>query len=631
MKKQIVCYTAATNAMEMEQKRAENIRKQFLDMLDNASNNLYSGTEVKENTKNSVTLGKFADVDINSNEKLEKFGIANTANALNDYVSVQKRVIDTLNNENFFNQNNKNIVVNADTDIVVTITKDGIRETLSSGKRFFSLPRKIKTAKIAVVDSLPDMIRYAEVVNENEKNYHSKEGSPFLVLSHPAIVDGENYNVEIKIKKTPVENKFYIHNMTLQNKNETVSLNTKDKIPRGLNSYDLSRTDNISNNASNVNNNETKFSLDIDSDGNKLTQQQAEYFKNSKVRDEDGNLLKVYHGTTENFTVFDKTKGRTNMDIQGMFFSPWEIDAKGYGSNVNAYYINITNPASERMGYMALRKFQGQNNAGVKAREYLESLGYDGVNNSDEEYIAFNSNQIKLADNLTPTENEDIRFSRDVNIDEFDETEYTNVKLSKAEYNKLYSEALTWDSDKVGKVCHKYLNNIHYYYTLDNDYNLTVIKMKKSENIHERKDVNNVNTDRRDISGGYEISENFDGYNNGNIRFVGDGRTTANNVEFNKEKIQRKGDSDGRRNIKNDNNDNLSEEKYSRDVEYSDYLELKRENKHTNEVQSIDVLYAVNEKITALFLKNKRLFFALLDAGCLSDKPFVYIFIIIKN
>lgn len=579
--------TAARNAMEMEQKRAENIRKQFLDMLDNASENLYNGTEVEENTKNSVTLGKFANVDIKSDEKLDKYGIPNTARMLGDYVYIQKKVLTALNNENFFNQNNKNIVVNADTDIVVSITKDGIRETLSTEKRYAKLPRKIKIAKIAVIDNLPDMIKYAEVVNENEKNYHSKEGSRFLVLSHPAIVDGENYNVEIKIKKTPFENKFYIHNMNLQNKNETVALNTKDKISRGYNNNELSRTDNIANNNSNVNNNETKFSLDIDSDGNKLTQQQAEYFKKSKVRDENGNLLKVYHGTTENFTVFDKTKGRSNMDIQGMFFSPWEIDAKGYGSNVNAYYINITNPASERMGYMALRKFQGQNNAGVKAREYLENLGYDGVNNGDEEYIAFNSNQIKLADNLTPTENEDIRFSREVNIDEFDETEYTNVKLSKAEYNKLYSEALTWDSDKVGKVCHKYLNNVHYYYTLDNDYNLTVIKMKKSENIHERKDVNNVNTDRRDISGGHEISENFDGYNNGDIRFAGDGRTTANNVEFNKEKIQRKGDSDGRRNIKNDNNDNLSEEKYSRDVEYSDYLELKRENKHLKEVNEI--------------------------------------------
>ena len=163
--------------MQMEQKQAEHIRNQFLSVLDGASKNLKNGVEVENKTKNSVTLGKFADVDINSDEKLDKYGIPNTANALNDYVNIQKRVIDTLNNENFFNQNNKNIVVNADTDIVVSITKDGIRETLSSGKRYFSLPRKIKTAKIAVIDDLPDMIRYAEVVNKNEKNYHSKEGS----------------------------------------------------------------------------------------------------------------------------------------------------------------------------------------------------------------------------------------------------------------------------------------------------------------------------------------------------------------------------------------------------------------------------------------------------------------------
>ena len=644
--------TAARNAMEMEQKRADHIRKQFLDMLDNASNNLYNGTEVEENTKNSVTLGKFADVDINSNEKLDKYGIPNTARTLNDFVYIQKKVISTLDNDNFFNQSNKNIVVNADTDIVVAITKDGIRETLSSGKRYFSLPRKIKTAKIAVIDNLPDMIRYAEVVNENEKNYHSKEGSSFLVLSHPAIVDGENYNVEIKIKKTPVENKFYIHNMNLQNKNETVALNAKDKISRGLNSNELSRTDNIANNASNVNNNETKFSLDVDrfsndlrnaqlyqydgyeyfskakelyqryqsgianennfyvdtladfkeiskrpkgkpdyvsyyfdktgkrkisseywynengvvrgsdhwgegisscdwyldgkarkgykrygearweeftlqtktvqydgkefltafdnsygknslgkpiykigddyinydkylkkytkvenvdipgtdtkfsldvdSDGNKLTQQQAEYFKNSKVRDEDGNLLKVYHGTSESFTVFDKTKGRANMDIQGMFFSPWELDAKGYGENVNAYYINITNPASEQMGYKALRKFQGQNNAGVKAREYLESLGYDGVNNGDEEYIVFNSNQIKLADNLTPTENEDIRFSRDVNYSYNELIKKPDMKITKIDDSIEYEanalerkniiETAINNAKKIGKV-----------------------------------------------------------------------------------------------------------------------------------------------------------------------------------
>ena len=114
------------------------------------------------------------------------------------------------------------------------------------------------------------MLRYAEVVNDNEKNYHSKEGSPFLVLNHPAIVDGEKYNVEIKIRKTPAENKFYIHNMNLLNKNETVALSAKDKISKGHNNNELSRTDNIANNASNVNNNDTKFSLDVNFSYNEL-------------------------------------------------------------------------------------------------------------------------------------------------------------------------------------------------------------------------------------------------------------------------------------------------------------------------------------------------------------------------
>lgn len=559
--------TAARDAMEMEQKRADHIRKQFLNMLDNASNNLYNGTEVEENTKNSVTLGKFADVDINSNEKLEKFGISNTANALNDFVYIQKRVISTLDNDNFFNQNNKNIVVNADTDIVVSITKNGIRETLSTEKRYFSLPRKIKTAKIAVIDSLPDMIRYAEVVNENEKNYHSKEGSSFLVLNHPAIVDGENYNVEIKIKKTPVENKFYIHNMNLQNKNETVSLNAKDKESRGYNSYDLSRIDNIANNASNVNNNETKFSLDVDSDGNKLTQQQAEYFKNSKVRDEDGNLLKVYHGTSESFTVFDKTKGRANMDIQGMFFSPWELDAKGYGENVNAYYINITNPASEQMGYKALRKFQGQNNAGVKAREYLESLGYDGVNNGDEEYIAFNSNQIKLADNLTPTENEDIRFSRDVNYSYNELIKKPDMKITEID------DSIEYEANALGRknIIETAINNAKKIGKVNDNGNAVIYVDDIKTDIIVPKGAIKHSLDRR-LSVNAPIAVNV-------------GSILKNAIRIN-ELIPR--------------NEHI-EKSYAligiaKNSVNEPFVVSFIVNKHTNEIQSIDVLYAVNAK-----------------------------------
>ncbi len=117
----------------------------------------------------------------------------------------------------------------------------------------------------------------------------------------------------------------------------------------------------------------------------------------SKVVDENGEPLVVYHGTSANFDVFDVTKTRANMDIQGNFFSPWELDAQGYGENILAVYLNIRNIATGKEGYAALKTYQGQNEAGIKARELLKKQGYDGVNNYDEEFITFYPNQIKSA------------------------------------------------------------------------------------------------------------------------------------------------------------------------------------------------------------------------------------------
>lgn len=44
---------------------------------------------------------------------------------------------------------------------------------------------------------------------------------------------------------------------------------------------------------------------DVDSEGNKLSEGQQEFFKDSKVRDKKGNLLVLYHGTNSHFTVFN--------------------------------------------------------------------------------------------------------------------------------------------------------------------------------------------------------------------------------------------------------------------------------------------------------------------------------------
>ncbi len=119
----------------------------------------------------------------------------------------------------------------------------------------------------------------------------------------------------------------------------------------------------------------------------------------SKVVDENGEPLVVHHGMDAEFDVFDRTKSRANTDIQGNFFSPWEDDASGYGENVRAFFLNIKNPAPSSVSYKALNEYKGQNNAGVKARERLAELGFDGVNNDGEEYISFEPNQIKSVEN----------------------------------------------------------------------------------------------------------------------------------------------------------------------------------------------------------------------------------------
>ena len=51
------------------------------------------------------------------------------------------------------------------------------------------------------------------------------------------------------------------------------------------------------------------FSLSKDSKGRTLSREQQEYFKDSKIRDENGNLLEVYHGSnTDNITIFELDK-----------------------------------------------------------------------------------------------------------------------------------------------------------------------------------------------------------------------------------------------------------------------------------------------------------------------------------
>lgn len=81
-----------------------------------------------------------------------------------------------------------------------------------------------------------------------------------------------------------------------------MSVNGTAPIAGDYNNNDLSDS-RLSQNESDGN---SKYS-DRDSEGNTLTKAQQEYFKDSKVRDENGNLLVMHHGTGADFTEFDRS------------------------------------------------------------------------------------------------------------------------------------------------------------------------------------------------------------------------------------------------------------------------------------------------------------------------------------
>jgi hypothetical protein len=84
-----------------------------------------------------------------------------------------------------------------------------------------------------------------------------------------------------------------------------------------------------------------------DSEGNDLSPEQAEFFKESKVKDEEGNLHVVYHGTEKEFTVFKETGSHANdrgWYGRGFYFATSEGEAAYYGSKVSRFYLNIVKP-----------------------------------------------------------------------------------------------------------------------------------------------------------------------------------------------------------------------------------------------------------------------------------------------
>ena len=105
--------------------------------------------------------------------------------------------------------------------------------------------------------------------------------------------------------------------------------------------------DNAENVKRNGQNSDKRFSLaDTDSQGSKLSAEQREFFKDSKVVDDSGRLRVTYHGSPNSFYTFDRGRiGKGNDQFgAGFYFATSEETSRSYGDNVHKTYLNITKP-----------------------------------------------------------------------------------------------------------------------------------------------------------------------------------------------------------------------------------------------------------------------------------------------
>ena len=202
----------------------------------------------------------------------------------------------------------------------------------------------------------------------------------------------------------------------------------------------------------------------------KLSPEQETFFKDSKIRDENGNLKTLYHGTSTDFNQFDPDKIQQDNLGKGFYFTDNKDIADSYASRrtrerggdrkVVEAFLNVKKPfdlnyqprevaldylthyflSQGKTKEMALRNAEDLLNSSLASGDIVDNNydivfdtsepefqtwarnnGYDGLivpgrdkasGASGDAVVAFKPEQIKYTDNLNPTDSPDMRYKR---------------------------------------------------------------------------------------------------------------------------------------------------------------------------------------------------------------------------
>lgn len=359
-------------------------------------------------------------------------------------------------NEKIRNGQDVNIIT--DDGDILTITKntagkaqfrnevlraDGKKTTLSNEELLTKLTAETHIDELAQISTKTNKLPVPDTKNHK----FAKDGFDYR-RAYFEDFDGQYYKITMSVGKNGSINTIYnigrLDNLSKKNRSKFSVTAQRPLSQNKTNKENLSSIDSITNSNEDVNTTEYSMqeseknsgSFSMDNKGRTLTKEQQKYFKDSKVRDEEGHLLELYHRTNADFNIFDADKiaSATDEGIWGRGFYFSNKDQTHYGKNLKKVYLDIKNPfivndfksIEDIANYLDIveSNFHYEHNGIIRinysqVRQFTSQVkekGHDGViveyENGTKEIVAFNPEQIKNVDNTNPTNNEDIRYSQ---------------------------------------------------------------------------------------------------------------------------------------------------------------------------------------------------------------------------
>ena len=236
--------------------------------------------------------------------------------------------------------------------------------------------------------------------------------------------------------------------------------------------------------------------------------------------------------------------------------------------------------------------------------DFLKDSGYDGIvdqggkNGGDQHTVAipFYSNQIKEVTNGNPTDSPDIRYSKQIEVDEFDEAGYDVINTTgKKRYADLKREVMTWDADRhMNEVrCITIGSGFYAYKMLDTP--TRDILVYKPQTATTRREYNELRKSVKNRSGkiSYRAADLIgslgDGNRDNSDLFGRKQRGTNNYDKFDSESVERKRNSNGGRTPENVRNDQLqkglnADSRKSKSIDDTGRTSLLRDDKRLDEM-----------------------------------------------